>query len=84
MPPRVYAIAGVADSKEFQLQLGLLSLGEQSWVSYEASASLHALDRSDSEAVGFTIERKGHVSTLAHRVHTRARVVTRASDLAVG
>ena len=43
--PRVYAIAGVPDSKDFQLQLGLLSLDDESWVSYEAAASLHGLDR---------------------------------------
>jgi hypothetical protein len=72
--PRVYAIVGVPDTKRYQLRLGLLSLGDESWVSYEAAASIHCLDRSDSDAVEFTIERTGHQPTLAHQVHTTATV----------
>ena len=72
--PRVYSVAGVPDTKRYQLRLGLLSLGDESWVSYEASACLHGLDRSDPDAVEFTIERNGRRPVLAHQVHTTASV----------
>ncbi len=55
--PRVYAIRGVPETHRYRLRLGLLSLGERSWVSYEAAATLHGLDRSDPDAVEFTVDR---------------------------
>ena len=72
--PRVYAVAGVPHTTRYQLRLGLLSLGDESWVSYEAAAAIHELDRSDPEAVEFTIERTGRRPVLAHQVHTTAEV----------
>lgn len=72
--PRVYAVAGVPNTTRFQLRLGLLSLGVDSWVSYEAAAALHGLDRSDRSAVEFTIERSGRRPRLAYQVHTTANV----------
>jgi len=72
--PRVYAVAGLPDTKRCQLRMGLLSLGGESWVSYEAAASLHGLDRSDPTAVEFTIERTDRKPVLAHQVHTTTTV----------
>jgi len=72
--PRVYAVSGVPETRRYQLRLGLLSLGDESWVSYEAAASLHGLDRSDPQAVEFTIERSFRRPVLAHQVHTTAVV----------
>lgn len=72
--PRVYAVVGVPDSTRYQLRLGLLSLGNESWVSYEAAAAMHGLDRSNRKAVEFTIERSNRRPALTHRVHTTAKV----------
>ncbi len=72
--PRVYRLAGAPDSHRQQLRIGLLSLGSRSWVSYEAAAALHGLDRSDADAVEFTIERTRHPTRLPWRVHTTAMV----------
>ena len=55
--PLVYEIHGVPTTRRYRLRLGLLSLGERSWVSYEAAAGLHGLDRSNPEAVEFTVPR---------------------------
>ena len=53
---------------------GCLSLGERSWVSYEAAATLHGLDRSDPDAVEFTVDRNRRASWqtggLPFTVHT--------------
>lgn len=67
--PRVYRIAGTPDTRRQQLRAGLLSLGERSWVSFEAAASLHGLDRSDHAAVEFTIERSAVRSQFEWTVH---------------
>jgi hypothetical protein len=67
--PRVYRIAGSADTHRQRLRIGLLSLGERSWVSFEAAATLHGLDRSDHAAVEFTIERDHRRPTLDWPVH---------------
>ena len=69
--PRVYRIAGSPDTHRQQLRTGLLSLGERSWVSYEAAAALHGLDRSN-DTVEFTIVRGRHPACLAWPVHTTA------------
>lgn len=68
--PRVYRIAGAPDTHRQRLRAGLLSLGERSWVSFEAAAALHGLDRSDRSAVEFTIERYQVRSQLGWTVHT--------------
>jgi len=68
--PRVFRVRWAPDSHEQRLTLGLLCLGERSWVSYEAAASLHRLDRSDATAVEFTIPRGTGHPVLGCMVHT--------------
>ncbi len=68
--PRVYAINGVPETHRYRLRLGLLSLGERSWVSYEAAAALHGLDRSIPQAVEFTVPRSKRNIELPFDVHT--------------
>ncbi len=68
--PRVYAVRGVPETHRYRLRLGLLSLGERSWVSYEAAASLHVLDRSKPDAVEFTVDRNRRTDRLPFTVHT--------------
>ncbi len=68
--PRVYRIAGAPDTHRQRLRAGLLCLGDRSWVSFEAAAALHGLDRSDRSAVEFTIERGRVRPTLDWAVHT--------------
>lgn len=72
--PRVFAVAGSPDTHERQLQAGLLSLGPSSWVSYEAAAELHGLDRSDAEAVEFTVKRAARNTPSRMIVHTTTRI----------
>lgn len=72
--PRVFAVAGSDDTHERRLQAGLLSLGPSSWVSYEAAAALHGLDRSDADAVEFTVERTARNTPSCFTVHTTARI----------
>ena len=70
MAPRVYAVRGVPETHRYRLRLGLLCLGERSWVSYEAAATLHALDRSTLDAVEFTVDRNRRTDVLPFTVHT--------------
>jgi len=72
--PRVYAIRGVPETRRYRLRLGLLSLGERSWVSYEAAAALHGLDRSRPDAVEFTIDRNRRNYGLPFIVHSTTRL----------
>jgi len=68
--PGVFAVAGVPESHRYRLRLGLLRLGEASWVSYEAAAGLHGLDRSPADAVEFTVLRAARLSSSPMGVHT--------------
>ncbi len=68
--PRVYAVRGVPETHRYRLRLGLLCLGERSWVSYEAAATLHAFDRSTPDAVEFTVDRNRRTDSLPFTVHT--------------
>jgi very-short-patch-repair endonuclease len=72
--PRVFVVAGAPDTHRQRLRLGLLCLGDRSWISYEAAAALHGLDRSDALAVEFTIDRRRRTPTLAFTVHTSTRL----------
>lgn len=72
--PRVYRIAGVPSTHRQRLRIGLLSLGRDSWVSHEAAAALHGLDRSDPEAVEFTIVRGTSRARIPFTVHSTASV----------
>ena len=68
--PRVYAVRGVPETHRYRLRLGLLCLGERSWVSYEAAATLHGFDRSTPDAVEFTVDRNRRTDSLPFTVHT--------------
>jgi very-short-patch-repair endonuclease len=70
----VYEIRGVPATHRYRLRLGLLCLGERSWVSYEAAATLHGLDRSKPDAVEFTIDRNRRNYSLPFTVHTTTRL----------
>ena len=74
LAPRVYALRGSPDTHRRRLRCGLLCLGERSWVSFEAAASLHGLDRSRRHAVEFTIERSRRPALLPFAVHTTKRL----------
>jgi len=74
LAPRVYALRGSPDTHRRRLRCGLLCLGERSWVSFEAAAALHGLDRSRPHAVEFTIERSRRPALLPFAVHTTTRM----------
>ncbi|MFK7917809.1 MAG: type IV toxin-antitoxin system AbiEi family antitoxin domain-containing protein [Ilumatobacter sp.] len=67
---RVFAIAGSPETHERRLQTGLLHLGEKSWVSYEAAAALHGLDRSDANAEEFTVPHARVIPSGPFIIHT--------------
>ena len=70
--PRVLRIAGAPETHRQLLRIGLLSLGTESWISYESAARLHRLDRSPPDAVEFTMRRGAAPTRSAFRVHTTA------------
>jgi hypothetical protein len=72
--PGVYTVAGSTGTWHQQLTVGLLALGEASWVSHEAAAELHALDRAQEGAVEFTVERTARGRRMPFAVHTTAAV----------
>lgn len=74
MAPRVYAVRGAPTTHRQLLRAGLLCLGERSWVSFEAAAALHGLDRSDARAVEFTVPRTRRHGPLPFVVHTTKRL----------
>ncbi len=74
LAPRVYALRGSPDTHRRRLRCGLLCLGERSWISYEAAAALHGLDRSRPHAVEFTIDRRRRPALLPFMVHTTTRL----------
>jgi very-short-patch-repair endonuclease len=74
LAPRVYALRGAPDTHRRRLRCGLLCLGERSWVSFEAAAALHGLDRARPHAVEFTIDRARRPPVLPFAVHTTKRL----------
>ena len=68
--PRVLAVGGAPPSWHRDLMTGLLCLGEDSWVSHEAAAALHELDRAVDGAVEFTVLRDRRGVEVPFRVHT--------------
>jgi very-short-patch-repair endonuclease len=72
--PRVYAVRGAPDTHRRRLRAGLLCLGDRSWVSFEAAAALHGLDRSSATAVEFTIDRGRRPAVVPFVVHTTAKL----------
>ncbi len=72
--PGVYVVAGSVDSWEQRLQIALLALGPESWVSHEAAARLHGLDRSSVDAVELTVLRARRGRAGPCTVHTTGAV----------
>jgi very-short-patch-repair endonuclease len=72
--PKTYRIGGAPATHRQQLRAGLLSLGHESWVSFEAAAQLHGFDRSDPDAVEFTVPRGSFVSGSPFCVHTTNQI----------
>ena len=68
--PGVVLIAGSAPSWHRDLMVGLLALGESSWVSHEGAARLHGLDRTPDAPVEFTALREARGRALRFTVHT--------------
>lgn len=70
--PKVLVIAGSPPTWHRRLQVGLLVLDGAGWVSHEAAAGLHGLDRTVAEALTFTASRsaRGHVFADWMCVHT--------------
>lgn len=71
--PRVWRISGAPVTWEHRLHRGLLSLGPRSWVSDEAAAQLHGLDRTPSDRVEFVVWRPGRDASLDDTVHSTRR-----------
>lgn len=63
-------VVGAPETHRQRLRTGLLSLGERSWISYEAAARLHGLDRSPPDAVEFTMVRSEAPTRSAFVLHT--------------
>lgn len=55
--PTVAVVGGSPDTWHRCLHVGLLALGPAAWVSHEAAAALHGLDRSPHEPLEFTVRR---------------------------
>ncbi len=72
--PGTYVVVGSAPTRLQDLTAGLIALGDESWVSHEAAASLHGLDRSRNDAVEFTVLRRARGRRVPFRVHTAAEV----------
>jgi hypothetical protein len=70
----VFAVVGMPVTRHQQLTVGLLALGPSSWVSHEAAAGLHGLDRSPQGAVEFTVEREHRGRPGPFSVHTSGTI----------
>jgi very-short-patch-repair endonuclease len=82
--PGVVVISGSADTWHRRLRVGLLALGDAAWVSHQAAAALHGLDRSKPDAVEFTVPRGCRVVRIpGATVHTTT-VVGPVDVLTVG
>jgi hypothetical protein len=79
--PGVYAVAGSANTWERRLQSGLLSLGDGAFVSHEAAARLHGLDRSLPDRVELTVQRARRSVASPWHVHTTKHL--RPTDVVV-
>jgi hypothetical protein len=72
----VLVVAGAPQSWERDLMIGLICLGHDSWVSHEAAAALHGLDRHVAGAVEFTVLRARRGLEVPFRIHTTASLPT--------
>lgn len=68
--PSVLVIAGSPDTWLQRLHVGLLARRGAGWVSHEAAAGLHRLDRSPVDAVAFTVPRSARGVARGIEVHT--------------
>jgi len=68
--PNVVVAAGSPDTWYRRLWSGLLALDGKGWVSHEAAAALHGLDRALTDAVEFTVRRGSRKLTCSATVHT--------------
>ena len=73
--PTVLVVPGSPDTWHRQLQVGLLALGEDAWVSHEAAATILGLDRSAPGALQFTTTRASRCKPPAGCiVHTTKKI----------
>jgi hypothetical protein len=72
--PTVLVIAGSPDIWRRRLWIGFLALDGHGWVSHEAAAALHGLDRSTPDAVEFTVPRRCRRRCCTATVHTTGSV----------
>ncbi len=68
--PTVLVVAGSPDTWQRRLWIGLLALDGHGWVSHEAAAALHGLDRARPDAVEFTVPRRYRTPSCSALVHT--------------
>ena len=66
----VAVVVGSPDTWHRRLRVGLLALGPEAWVSHEAAAALHGLDRTLYEPAEFTMPRSARRRINTGRVHT--------------
>jgi len=81
--PGVYVVAGSSPTWHRALTVGLLALGDASWVSHEAAAALHGLDRTPPDPVEFTVPRSGRGRRMPFVVHTTSHL-PRIDQVTVG
>jgi very-short-patch-repair endonuclease len=72
--PTVVVVAGSPDTWYRRLWIGLLALDERGWISHEAAARLHGLDRAREDVVEFTVPRRSRTLTCSATVHTTGHV----------
>ncbi len=65
----VLVMGGAPDTWHQRLSVGLLALGDEAWVSHDAAAALHGLDRA-VQAVEFTVPRHARRSSPPLGTHT--------------
>jgi hypothetical protein len=72
--PCVAVVAGSPDTWRRRLFVGTLALGEEAWVSHEAAAALHGLDRALDDPLDFTLPRGIRRTISPGHVHSTALV----------
>jgi very-short-patch-repair endonuclease len=70
----VMLLAGSPDTWYRRLWTGLLALDGRAWVSHEAAARLHGLDRARPDVVEFTVPRSSRKLRCSATVHTTSHV----------
>jgi hypothetical protein len=81
--PGVIVLAAAPQTWEQRLQVGLLALGRDAWVSHEAAASLLGLDRSPPDRAEFTVPRGCRSVAIPRAVVHTARDVGRLDVITV-